>query len=302
VTGARFWLHWSLRDLRRRWLLVLAIALVIAIGTGMFTGLGSMETWRKRSNDASFALLNAHDLKVTLAEGSFAHTGDVRRAVSALPRGVRVTGVEERLVVPTQVDASRRGRSLLVPGALVGLDVTSPDRSIDGIAAERGRSLRPRDARSAVPVVESGFAEQAGLPTRGRISIAGGRMLRTVGQGTSPEYFLVTRPGGGEFGGAESRYAVLFVPLRTAQAASGRADVVNQLLVTLPPGADAQAEAPRLEEALERRLPQLPVTVETLADEPAHRVLHKDAEGDQRIVEGMPAPAGIPIDRPDMAV
>lgn len=76
----RFWLRWSLRDLRSRWMLVVAIALVIAIGTGMFTGLGSLETWRTRSNDESFARLNAHDLKVTLAEGSLASAGDLTRA------------------------------------------------------------------------------------------------------------------------------------------------------------------------------------------------------------------------------
>jgi hypothetical protein len=36
------WLRWSLRDLRGRWALVLAIGLVIAIGTGVNAGLGSM--------------------------------------------------------------------------------------------------------------------------------------------------------------------------------------------------------------------------------------------------------------------
>ena len=262
---------------------MLAIALVIAIGTGMFTGLGSLETWRKRSNDESFALLNAHDLKVTLAESSFARAGELRRAVGSLPSDLRVAGAEERLVVPTQVDASRPDRTVLVPGALVGVAVTARGRPIDGIAAERGRGLRARDARSPVAVVESGFAEQAGLPTKATIRIAGGGRLRTIGQGTSPEYFLVTRPGGGEFGGAESRFAVLFVPLGVAQAASGHPGAVNELLVNLPAGADAEAAAAPVERALDQRLPELGVTVETLADEPAHRVLYKDAEGDQRI-------------------
>jgi putative ABC transport system permease protein len=283
VSGARFWLRWSLRDLRSRWLLVLAIALVVAIGTGMFTGLGSLETWRKRSNDESFALLNAHDLKLTVAEGSFARSGELRDAVGSLRGELGIAGAEERLVVPTQVDASQRDRTVLVPGALVGIDVNAGGRPIDGIDVERGRSLGPGDAHSRVAVVESEFADQAGLPTRGSVRVAGGDQLRTIGQGTSPEYFLVTRPGGGEFGGAESRYAVLFVPLRVAQSASGMGGAVNQLLLTLPVGADAQAAAAAWQRALDRRLPELGVRVETLADEPAHRVLYKDAEGDGRI-------------------
>ena len=67
---AQFWLRWSWRDLKGRWVLVVAIALVLAIGTGIYSGLGSLENWRKASNDASFAPLNAHDLKINLTEGS----------------------------------------------------------------------------------------------------------------------------------------------------------------------------------------------------------------------------------------
>jgi putative ABC transport system permease protein len=283
VSRSRFWLRWSVRDLRQRWLLVVAIALVIAIGTAMFTGLGSLETWRKRSNDESFALLNAHDLKVTLAEGSYARAGELVRALRSPAGEVRPTATQERLVVPTQVDASQGARTVLVPGALVGVDVRAAGRPIDGVAAERGRSLRRNDVGASVAVVESGFAEQAGLPTRGTVRVAGGRELRTVGQGTSPEYFLVTRPGGGEFGGAESRFAVLFVPLRTAQVAAGRPDAVNELLVTLPRATDPERAAGALERELDRRLPRLGVSVATLADEPAYRVLYRDAEGDQRV-------------------
>ena len=33
------WLRWSWRDLRARWLQVVAIALIIALGTGVFAGL-----------------------------------------------------------------------------------------------------------------------------------------------------------------------------------------------------------------------------------------------------------------------
>ena len=110
---------------------------------------------------------------------------------------------------------------MLVPGELVGVDVQAAGRRHrrrrrrSGVAASR-RATPARRWRWS----RRGFAEQAGLPTRGTVRVAGGRELRTVGQGTSPEYFLVTRPGGGEFGGAESRFAVLFVPLRVAQAPS----------------------------------------------------------------------------------
>ena len=65
-----FWLRWSARDLRARWLQVAAIALIVAIGTGMSAALGSVSVWRQDSYDASYALLHAHDVRVSLPAGS----------------------------------------------------------------------------------------------------------------------------------------------------------------------------------------------------------------------------------------
>ena len=60
--GPLFLLRWSARDLRRRWVQVAAIALIIAIGTGVYSALGSTATWRRTSNDASFAAVGMYDL------------------------------------------------------------------------------------------------------------------------------------------------------------------------------------------------------------------------------------------------
>ena len=87
------WLRWSWRDLKGRKGLVVAIAAVIAIGTGMQTGLGSMEAWRKQSNDRSYELLRAHDLKVELAESSFGKKG---RLLSVLREMLDRVGLAER--------------------------------------------------------------------------------------------------------------------------------------------------------------------------------------------------------------
>jgi hypothetical protein len=70
-----FWLRWAWRDLRQRWLQVLAIALIIALGTGMFAGLGGQETWRIASMDASYGALRMYDLRLSLTPGSFACRG-----------------------------------------------------------------------------------------------------------------------------------------------------------------------------------------------------------------------------------
>ena len=55
--GGGLWLRWSWRDLRARWLQVLAIALVIALGTGSYAGLSSLTEWRRISTDDAYAQL-----------------------------------------------------------------------------------------------------------------------------------------------------------------------------------------------------------------------------------------------------
>ena len=120
-------LRWSGRDLRRKWVQVAAIALVIAIGTGLFSALGSTSVWRRTSNDDSFAMTGMYDIRVRASEGAFADEGSLVALLAALPDPSVVAIAEERLVVATQVDASTPQRTILVPGRIVGLDVAGVD-------------------------------------------------------------------------------------------------------------------------------------------------------------------------------
>src|SRR5512134_3591480 len=101
-----FWLRWSGRELRHRWPQVAVTALVIAIGTGVWAGLGSTGAWRVRSYTESFERLSMHDLRVMLQPGSFAPRGALADTLSAMEHPSWVDAAEERLVVSTQVDAS----------------------------------------------------------------------------------------------------------------------------------------------------------------------------------------------------
>ena len=57
----RLLLRWSWRDLRTHWAKVLAIALVIAIGTGGYAGLTSTAEWRRLSYDLNYDRLAMYD-------------------------------------------------------------------------------------------------------------------------------------------------------------------------------------------------------------------------------------------------
>ena len=277
---ARFWIRWALRDARRHGLQVLSIALLLALGVGMFAAMSSMSIWRVDSADSSFAALRMHDLRVSLVEGTTAPEGRLRAALAGSAARDDVTAAAERLVVSTQVDASTRGRSIIVPGRLVG---TPPGARVDTLHARAGRL--PGAASAGAPTVglEYNFARHYDLPATGTVVIAGGRRASYSGQVLAPEYFVVTAPGA-DFG-AESAFAVLFAPLRTVQALTAADGRVNQLVVRLRPGADVAAVSSQLSRALHRALPRTGFTLMTRAQEPAHRLIYKDAEGDQEMLD-----------------
>jgi len=277
----RLWVSWALRDARRRWVQVISIGLLLALGVGMYSAMSSMGAWRAASADASFAALRSHDLRVSLVPGSYVNAGRLRATLAGIPDRGLVSAAEERLVVPTQVDASRGRRSIIVPGRIVGMPV-SP--TVDQLASVRGRPLQPADEGRAIVELERNFAKHYGLPAAGSLRLGGGATVRYVGQALAPEYFIVTAPGA-DFG-AEANFAVLFAPLRTAQRLSGQRNRLNELVMRVTGGRGTldkvQAE---LDRSLRAALRGTGLTFNTGSQEAAHRLLYRDAEGDQQMMD-----------------
>jgi putative ABC transport system permease protein len=273
---ARLWIRWAVRDARRQRLQVLSIALLLALGVGMYAAMSSMSVWRVDSADASFAASRMHDLRVALVEGSTAPEGVLRSALARSAASRDVTAAAERLVVSTQVNASTPGRTIIVPGRIVGSPATA---EIDRLHVRRGRLS---EAGGAV-ALEYNFARHYDLPASGSLTFAGARRAPYTGQVLAPEYFIVTAPGA-DFG-AEAAFAVVFAPLRTAQALAGQPGRVNQLVMRLRRGADPAVVQAQLSRALQEELPRTGFTFTARDREPAHRLIYKDAEGDQEMLD-----------------
>jgi putative ABC transport system permease protein len=241
-----------------------------------------MQTWRERSNDSSFALLRLHDLRVSLTGESYVRVG----TLAAIAGGIRdpraMAAQQERLVVPTQLDASQPGRTILVPGKLVGVALGGSGAQIDRRFVERGRDLRPSDTGRPVAVIEGNFADYYDLPIPTCVRLAGRWPLAIVGRALQPGQFLVTRPGA-DFG-AEAGYGVLYAPLRSVQLLSEHPGQVNELVLALRAGADPAAVGHQLRAAFARNLPAIGLTITPKASEDSYRILYEDARGDQRLV------------------
>jgi putative ABC transport system permease protein len=248
---------------------VAAIALVLALGLGVHAGLGSTATWRRESNDASYAALHMFDLKASLTAGTFTDRGSLLVAAARVPG---VAEAEERLVVATSVDASTGGDAVLVPGRIIGVDLAST--RVNTVDVLQGRALRAGDEGAPVALLEEHFARFHDLPPTGHLRLSGDARLRYVGTALAAEYLMVTTENGNFL--AEANFAVVLTSLRTAQELAGRVGQVNDLVVRLRPGTDVQ----RARTALAAALPAARVT--TRADDAGHRILYEDIKGDQK--------------------
>ncbi len=272
------WLRWSWRDLRARWLQVVAIAAIIALGTGVFAGFGGQETWRVDSLDASYSRLHMYDLRMELADGSYLERDQVMAALAGI-EGVKL--LETRLIAPTLVDASHDDKTILVQGRLVGVDVADGGPHINSLYVKdgHGRTLTAADSGQDVAVVETQFAHYYKLKPGSPLRISGDVALDYVGDGQAPEYFTVV-PDNGTFMG-ESNFAVLFLPLETVQKLTGRAGMIDDVLFLLDEHADRDAVQAQIESRMAGSFASTGIEFMTPEDDPAHIQLYADAHGDQ---------------------
>jgi putative ABC transport system permease protein len=279
MNGLTIWLRWSWRDLRARWLQVTAIAIIIALGTGVFAGLGGQKTWRIDSYDLSYERLHMYDLRVELSSGSYVN-GDTLVDTLGQIEGVAVA--EPRMVTPTLVDASHDDKVIIVKGRLIGVDVSNGGPNVNGLFVPDGdgRTLNEADSGQNVAVLEYKFARHYDLKPGSPLRISGDIALDFVGAGHSPEYFMVMPDSATFF--AEANFAVVFVPLTTAQRLTGREGLVDEALILLEDGADRDTVQAAVEQKMADAFPDVGADVTNRDDDPVYSTLYSDAAGDQQ--------------------
>lgn len=273
------WLRWSWRDLRARWLQVFAVALIIALGAGVFAGLGGQETWRVDSYNESYDRLSMYDLQVQLATGSFVNGDDLVAELAAIDG---VATVEPRLITPILVDASDDDDTVVVRGRLIGMDVADGGPHVNAITTDNadGRVLTADDSGKMVAALEYKFARHYDIKPGATIRISGDKALEIVGSVHSPEYFMVMPDTAVFF--AESNFAAVFTSLETAQQVTGRAGLVNNAVVLVDDDAEPGAVWEEIESRVASEFPDITVNVNDREGDPVYMMLYNDAKGDQQ--------------------
>lgn len=274
-------LRWSWRDLRARWLQVAAIALVIGIGSGLYSGLSSVSEWRRESYPASYDALAMFDVRVDFADGVRLDADRLEAAATAGELERVVAAAEARLLVDVQVDASTSTETVLVPGRIVGVDTRDGGPSVNQVAAYEGRTLAGRDMRRPTAVIEATFADEHGITAGDTVTVSGDRELEIVGTGSSPEQFFVMSDRGGFF----AEFAYLYTSLGTAQRIAGEPGAADDLVVRFADGVDVDEASALLADALQHAFPEAGFDLIPREEDPVLRILFDDIEGDQRLYD-----------------
>lgn len=254
-----------------------AIALIIGIGSGTYSGLTSVSEWRRTSYDESYDELDMYDLRITLAEGNYIDADELVDAARSSTGG-DIDAWEQRLVEPTQVDASSEDEIVLVPGRLVGVDVTDGELDVNGIDITAGHPLGSGDRAELSVVLDENFAEDHELEPPTSIELTGGQEVDVVGRGLSPENFYVIGDGGSIF----ADFAVIYAPLATVQELTDHPNGSNDLVVRVAGGADVDEVEADLRTGLEEVFPDIGFTITPREEDRVLRILYDDIEGDQR--------------------
>jgi ABC-type transport system, involved in lipoprotein release, permease component len=275
------WVRWSWRDLRARWVQVTAIAFIIALGSGTYSGLTSTSEWRRLSYGTSYQRLHMYDLRVSLATGSFVDAKALTGMAGDLGRARILRAASLELVGPTQIDASRGRSTVLVPGRIVGVESVRGGPTVNTLSVTAGRGFGPADATKPVTVLDEHFGKRRAVRPGDSVRMSGNVALTVVGRGLSPEHFIVLGDAGAFT--TEANFALAFVPMATAQTLLGQPGRANTLVVRVAPGVSIPRARRALEDAFATRFPDVGITVNSRAADPGRRLLYDDIKGDQRL-------------------
>lgn len=250
------------RELRRHWIQVTSIALVMACGTMTIIGLRSTLASIRAARDAYFAEYRFGDVFAQLERAPAV----IARRVAALPG---VAAAETRIVRDVRVD---------IPGSpelAIGHMVSIPDlhrAMLNDLHVRRGRWIAP--GRDDEVLVSERFAALNHLaPGDSLAAVINGRWqrLHIVGTALSPE-FVVEYAGSGLFVD-NRRYGILWTGRRALESAFDMKDAFNDVVVRLAPGASEPGVVSELNALLR---PWGAADAYGRADQPAARALEDE--------------------------
>ncbi len=286
--NGRLIIRWSIRDLKQRWIQVIAIATIIALGIGVYTGLSSTTPWRKAAFEDSNNVLNMFDLKMSMSAGGWINQTELNSLIKNLTHFNDLKAIQFRINFPTTVNASNLNQSILVNGRIIGINMSEGSEKVrvNGFSVTEGRHIQSNDRLGNVWLVEYNFANYNKIRVNNRpFQISGGYELTHIGTVLTPEYFVVVE---GSLIFAQSSFCALFVPMETAQVILQQTigipqGYVNEVLFLFKDNTDTTLFTQELEDQVNSLYPQLNIDLMEKDEHPSHELQLEDIPGDQEM-------------------
>ena len=208
---------------------LLTVVAIIAVGTGLFMGIGSAQRILEASQDAYYRQYQFADFWVSVKKAPLT-------AVDRVARLPGVAAIQARVVFDVIVDLPDEPRPIM--GRLISTPARNFDQAINGICLIRGSGFS--DERNEEVILSEPFAQAHSLEIGDRIHLILNRKRESfviVGTAISPEYVYMVR-GQGDIIPDPQHFGILYVKDDYARQVLDFKDACNQISGHLSPGGE----------------------------------------------------------------
>jgi putative ABC transport system permease protein len=257
------------RDLVQNAAVLIAVIAIIAVGTGLFIGLGSAQRILQTSQAAYYRDYRFADLWVDLKKAPLT-------AVTRVARFPSIAVAEPRIVFDVIIDIE--GVVEPIGGRLISAPANRFDQTLNGLCLMRGSGFS--DDRDEEVIISEPFAKAHGLEPGDRLRAILNRKRESfviVGTAISPEFVYMVR-GEGDFTPDPQHFGILYIKERYAQEVLDFEDACNQIVARVVADPDLRIES--LLEKIDRTLEPYGVLATTPRSRQAsHRFLSDEITG-----------------------
>ncbi|MFX0173831.1 MAG: FtsX-like permease family protein [Candidatus Hodarchaeota archaeon] len=242
------------RDLRKRWIQVCIVTIILGIGTGAFWGLFSGVQWRIDSVNQFMEEYSLDDGIISFPQGYEVNYSEIVYTMARFPRLNEIKAWDMRLKCSIAYEFNSSEGLIVIRGYMYGLQVKSFAKGeVDRLALDKGRFLGVNDINKSCILLESTFCQAYSLQNLDDLNIRFLNLIQNVkieGMVISPEWLIIFDPESTAFS-ASVQFGIGYALLQDLQAWSGLEDSINEIVFCIKQFANDDSIGQSLKQFLE---------------------------------------------------
>ncbi|MFX1284796.1 MAG: ABC transporter permease [Promethearchaeota archaeon] len=242
------------RDLRKRWIQVCIVTIILGIGTGAFWGLFSGVQWRIDSVNQFMDDYSLDDGIIAFPQEYEVNYSDIIDTMARFPRLNEIKAWDVRLKCSIAYEFNSSEGLIVIRGYLYGLQADFFSTSdVDRLALDEGRFLTVNDINKSYVLLESTFCQTYSLQNLDNLNIRFSSLIQKVkleGTVISPEWVVIFDPESTAFS-ASVQFGIGYTLIQDLQAWSGLDDSINEIVFRVKQSMNDESIGQSLKQFLE---------------------------------------------------